>query len=48
MEIPPGRYRYRLVVDGRWRADPFNKLQRLNDYDEPNSLLVVPGHREGQ
>jgi chromosome partitioning protein len=47
VEIPPGRYRYRLVVDGRWRADPFNKLQRLNDYDEPNSLLVVPGHREG-
>ena len=42
MEIPPGRYHYRLIVDGLWRADPFNKLQRLNDYDEPNMPLRRP------
>ena len=47
VEIPPGRYQYRLVIDGRWRADPYNTLKRLNEYDEPNSLLVVPQRREG-
>ncbi|MHC4141995.1 MAG: early set domain-containing protein [Planctomycetota bacterium] len=43
LEIPPGRYRYRLVVDGNWQADPYNDHEQLNEYDEPNSVLVVPG-----
>jgi 1,4-alpha-glucan branching enzyme len=24
MSLPPGRYQYRYVVDGRWFADPLN------------------------
>ena len=40
--MPPGRYCYRLVVDGRWRADPYNAHKQLNEYDELNSVLVVP------
>jgi len=43
LEIPPGRYHYRLVVDGTWQADPYNDHEQLNEYDEPNSVLVVPG-----
>jgi chromosome partitioning protein len=45
VEIPPGRYQYRLVIDGKWRADPYNAQKRLNDDNEPNSLLVVPSRR---
>ncbi len=47
VEIPPGQYRYRLVIDGKWRADPYNAQRRLNQYQEPASLLVVP-HGEGR
>jgi chromosome partitioning protein len=43
LEIPPGRYHYRLVIDGNWQADPYNDHEQLNEYDEPNSVLVVPG-----
>ncbi|MHC4220674.1 MAG: AAA family ATPase, partial [Planctomycetota bacterium] len=42
VEIPPGQYRYRLIVDGCWQADPYNAHKALNDYDELNSVLVVP------
>ncbi len=42
VQIPSGRYQYRLVVNGTWVADPYNQQQRLNEYGEPNSLLVVP------
>ena len=45
VEIPPGRYQYRLVIDGRWQADRHNQRRQVNEYDEPNSVLVVP---EGQ
>jgi 1,4-alpha-glucan branching enzyme len=40
--IPPGRYQYRLIIDGAWQADPYNNQQQHNDYGEPNSVLVVP------
>ncbi len=46
VEIPPGRYRYRLVVDGRWQADPYNDVRQLNEYDETNSVLIVPDPEE--
>ncbi len=42
VQIPSGRYQYRLVVNGTWVADPYNQQRRLNEYGEPNSLLVVP------
>jgi chromosome partitioning protein len=46
VELPPGQYRYRLIVDGHWQADPYNTHKQLNDYDEFNSVLVVPGPQE--
>jgi 1,4-alpha-glucan branching enzyme len=39
--IAPGSYQYRLVVDGRWQADPYNAQQSRNSYGEPNSVLTV-------
>ena len=39
--LPPGRYRYRFVVDGRWIDDPNNPLKEKNPYGELDSLLNV-------
>jgi len=41
MKLQPGRYRYRLVVDGRWQQDPYNENTELNPYGEFNSILEV-------
>lgn len=37
----PGRYRYRLVIDGRWAADPFNNHSEPNEFNELNSIIEV-------
>jgi hypothetical protein len=29
------------VIDGAWRADPYNPHQQRNDYGEPNSIVLV-------
>ncbi len=41
VELPPGRYRYRLVVDGQWTHDPYNKYVEANPYGELNSVVEV-------
>ena len=40
--LPPGGTRYRLVVDGRWMADPFNADIARTDQGETASLVVPP------
>jgi chromosome partitioning protein len=37
----PGRYRYRLVVDGRWQADPHNQYAEPNPFGEVDSVVEV-------
>jgi hypothetical protein len=37
----PGRYRYRLVVDGRWQADPHNVCSEPNPFGELDSVVQV-------
>jgi chromosome partitioning protein len=39
MNLRPGRYRYRFVVDGRWQEDPNNPVTEINYFGEPDSLL---------
>ena len=39
--LPPGIYEYRLVVDGRWMADPRAGETAPNPFGEPNSILKV-------
>jgi len=39
--VPPGRYRYRLVVDGQWERDPYNSYVESNPFGELNSVIEV-------
>lgn len=43
MRLPlrPGRYRYRLVVDGNWTTDPNNQYVETNEYGELNNVVEV-------
>lgn len=39
VSVPPGRYRYRLVVDGQWEQDPYNDAVETNPFGELNSVV---------
>jgi len=41
MNIPPGEYEYRFIVDGVWIRDPNNKDYIRNEFGQENSLLIV-------
>ena len=41
LQLAPGRYRYRLVVDGNWSQDPFNSYVESNPFGEFNSVIEV-------
>jgi hypothetical protein len=41
VRLPPGRYRYRLVIDGRWSHDQANPQVETNEFGELNSILDV-------
>ncbi len=41
--LPPGKHTYRLVIDGRWIADPFNEVREPNPFGDVNSVVEVPG-----
>lgn len=38
MELKPGSYQYKYIVDGAWMTDPLN-----GEYESGNSLVKVPG-----
>jgi 1,4-alpha-glucan branching enzyme len=39
LHLPPGKTRYKFVVDGKWILDPGNKLWEQNEFNTGNSLL---------
>ncbi|HEX4795425.1 MAG TPA: AAA family ATPase [Humisphaera sp.] len=41
LPLRPGRYRYRLVVDGRWMTDPNNTYVETNEFGELNNIVEV-------
>jgi 1,4-alpha-glucan branching enzyme len=41
MMLKPGRYEYRLVVDGEWKQDPSATASVPNPYGGFNSVFVV-------
>jgi chromosome partitioning protein len=41
LRLEPGRYRYRLVVDGRWAYDRNNPDVETNEYGEINSVIDI-------
>jgi chromosome partitioning protein len=48
LELAPGRYRYRYVVDGVWCSDPLNAEVELSPYGGYNSVIVVADNARGQ
>ncbi len=41
LQLPPGKYRYRMVVDGKWQQDPYNEVTETNPFGDMNSVLEV-------
>ncbi|HEX7010130.1 MAG TPA: AAA family ATPase [Phycisphaeraceae bacterium] len=41
VSVPPGRYRYRLVVDGQWIHDPYNTAVESNPFGELNNVVEI-------
>lgn len=41
LDLEPGRYRYRYVIDGEWVKDPNNTYVESNPYGELNSIVEV-------
>jgi len=41
LELPPGEYQYRLIVDGEWRDDPRGLRKVPNAFGTQNCVLVV-------
>jgi chromosome partitioning protein len=41
LQLAPGRYRYRYVVDGQWLPDPLNPLFEPSQFAGDDSLIVV-------
>ena len=45
LELAPGTYEYRFVVDGKWITDLRSAHTVPNAFGETNSLLIVPEPR---
>jgi 1,4-alpha-glucan branching enzyme len=43
--LPPGRYEYRFVVDGRWEDDPTMSETVPNAFGTCNAILNVPAKK---
>jgi len=43
LELPPGEYRYRLMVDGGWRDDPTAQQTAMNPYGGYDAVVNVIG-----
>lgn len=41
LELPPGRYEYKFVVDGMWHNDPCCTICSPNPFGGENSVLIV-------
>ena len=41
LDIEPGEYEYRFIVDGVWIRDPGNRDYIRNEFGQENSLLIV-------
>ena len=41
--VAPGKYHYRLVVDGEWITDPYNQEAESNPYGEVNNVVEMAG-----
>jgi len=42
VDLPPGTYHYRFMVDGEWRDDPESTLRVPNPFGTENAVRQVP------
>lgn len=42
VELPPGTYEYKFLVDGQWTVDPDNEAMCKSPYGTFNSVASVP------
>jgi len=43
ISLPPGRYEYRLLVDGEWKDDPNCPNRQPNQFGGENCVCIVNG-----
>lgn len=43
VSLPPGRYEYRLLVNGEWKDDPKCPNRQPNQFGGENCVCVVDG-----
>ena len=41
VNLPPGRYEYKFLVDGQWQNDPGNDQMVPNSFGSLNNILTV-------
>jgi hypothetical protein len=41
VSLPPGRYEYRLLVDGEWRDDPNCPHRQTNQFGGQNCVCII-------
>lgn len=41
LNLPPGEYRYRLIVDGQWKDDPAAQQTAMNPYGGFDAVIVL-------
>ena len=39
--VPPGKYEYKYLVDGKWQIDPSNKTVIQNRFGTLNNVVLV-------
>lgn len=44
LNLNPGKYAYKFIVDGRWITDPSNKLRERGDAGADNSVVYCYNH----
>ncbi len=42
LDLPPGEYQYRLIIDGEWRDHPEAARRVPNPFGTENCVLTVP------
>lgn len=45
LNLKPGKYSYKYIVDGKWITDPNNKLNETDSDGEYNSVIYCCNHR---
>lgn len=41
LTLPPGRYEYKFIIDGKWIADPAARENVVNTFGSTNSVVKV-------